>query len=72
MAWLKGTGVGRFLRAYYLLNGLAVGTYAYARTTALFGADGRTKDFLFEWVSAACLLRLSQITDRHTFFLILC
>jgi len=37
------------LRAYYLLNGFAVGTYVYARTTALYGADPNTTDFLFEW-----------------------
>eukprot|EP00959_Pyramimonas_sp_CCMP1952_P362249 7586751-Pyramimonas_sp.AAC.1 len=49
MAWLKGTGVGRFLRVYYLLNGLAMATYIYARRTALVGLDDRSTDFLFDW-----------------------
>lgn len=49
MSWFKGTGLGRFLRTYYLLNGLAIGTYLFARRISLTGADASKGDFMSDW-----------------------
>lgn len=48
--WLKSTGVGRFIRIYYLLNALAIATYLFARRISLLGVDVTKAEYIQDWV----------------------
>jgi len=47
--WLKSTGVGRFIRIYYLLNALAIATYLFARRISLLGVDVTKGEYIQDW-----------------------
>mmetsp|Transcript_4339 Transcript_4339/g.5795 ORF Transcript_4339/g.5795 Transcript_4339/m.5795 type:complete len:283 (+) Transcript_4339:101-949(+) len=51
--WLKGSGVGRFLRFYYILNIAAICTYVFARKLAYRSMPSRELDNMSEWEKSA-------------------